>query len=637
MCFKNTTIGGILVALAPVMASAILWFMDVLNWLQAVCMSVSVLGLAIVWMPAIQIQMVTTSKGFNSSPKRVQFFYGFLRLVFVIVFLGFEVFLRCEENSSMAQTLKQFGENVGGFLHVKLIVPLIINVFMGIFAHGFSYLAVAFCQPIAGLVLPCLFSTFSAITLCVCVFSKKVYFVDEIREFGDLLPLLLAAAILAVAWALCYVIKTSALVKKPGSLYIPYETLFLCYGWNSVFFDQHILLSYNHEGFDRVFAHKPDYVNQKSRIYICTTMYREADYEMERLLFSLEGLSLSPKFTMCDLEAHIFMDNGVRSRELQSFAQQLIGLLVEKVKLNLETSRCLETPYGIQILWTLPGGMPLFIHLKDPVKVKPKKRWSQCMYIHYVMKYRKCLSDARTQCGKVSMTVGPEVLSNMEDQRTRRGEFELKGLHDKVERSSLPTFTEFVKSYHMAQDSDDQGFASVDESSPPISHCSSQAKLDTDSCKESTDSMSDELNVSHKIGGMVNQGFQADEGMRGLKSVNKPPTRKSKGKGKAKEQMEKNLDGEIDPWSGCRSCVRDGTAAVVDMQYEYNDDHTYILATDADMEFKAEAVLELLYLCNSDNRLGGACGRTHPIGKHCSSIVWHQIFEYAKGKLFLLV
>ena len=68
-----------------------------------------------------------------------------------------------------------------------------------------------------------------------------------------------------------------------------------------------------------------------------------------------------------------------------------------------------------------------------------------------------------------------------------------------------------------------------------------------------------------------------------------------------------------------------------DPKEEVDDDHTYILATDADMDFEPKAVAELLNMCNSDHRLGAACGRTHPIGKHCSSIVWHQIFEYAKG------
>ena len=62
-----------------------------------------------------------------------------------------------------------------------------------------------------------------------------------------------------------------------------------------------------------------------------------------------------------------------------------------------------------------------------------------------------------------------------------------------------------------------------------------------------------------------------------------------------------------------------------------DDDHTFILATDADMAFYGEAVKELLELCDTDLRVGAACGRTHPIGKRTGPIVWHQVFEYAKG------
>ena len=62
------------------------------------------------------------------------------------------------------------------------------------------------------------------------------------------------------------------------------------------------------------------------------------------------------------------------------------------------------------------------------------------------------------------------------------------------------------------------------------------------------------------------------------------------------------------------------------------DDNTYILATDADMEFNADSVHNLLDLCNYDHRVGGACGRTHPIGKRIGPMVWYQMFEYAKGK-----
>ena len=61
-----------------------------------------------------------------------------------------------------------------------------------------------------------------------------------------------------------------------------------------------------------------------------------------------------------------------------------------------------------------------------------------------------------------------------------------------------------------------------------------------------------------------------------------------------------------------------------------------ILATDADMEFNDDSVLDLLHLCHYDRRVGGACGRTHPIGQKSGPLVWYQKFEYAKGSWLLL-
>ncbi|CAI9728459.1 Hypothetical predicted protein [Octopus vulgaris] len=64
----------------------------------------------------------------------------------------------------------------------------------------------------------------------------------------------------------------------------------------------------------------------------------------------------------------------------------------------------------------------------------------------------------------------------------------------------------------------------------------------------------------------------------------------------------------------------------------YFDDYTYILATDADMEFDDKSLARLIDLCNRDKNIGGACGRTSPIG-HCNTpVVWYQKFEYAKGE-----
>ena len=46
------------------------------------------------------------------------------------------------------------------------------------------------------------------------------------------------------------------------------------------------------------------------------------------------------------------------------------------------------TPYGGRLTWTLPGGTTLVVHLKDKNKIRHRKRWSQCMYMYYLLAYR---------------------------------------------------------------------------------------------------------------------------------------------------------------------------------------------------------------------------------------------------------
>ncbi|EDO25514.1 predicted protein, partial [Nematostella vectensis] len=58
-------------------------------------------------------------------------------------------------------------------------------------------------------------------------------------------------------------------------------------------------------------------------------------------------------------------------------------------KVKVEAVMKIKTPYGMQFRWRLPGGMPFHIHLKDNLKVKNKKRWSQVMYMSYILDYKE--------------------------------------------------------------------------------------------------------------------------------------------------------------------------------------------------------------------------------------------------------
>ena len=133
---------------------------------------------------------------------------------------------------------------------------------------------------------------------------------------------------------------------------------------------------------------------KKRRIFICTTMYQESQIEMDRLLSSIKNVSVSDLLRRenIDIESHIFLDNGANGQDIKQFGLQLLALIEDNLVTDNEQGIMLFTPYGIQLAWQLASGMPLFVHLKDVSKVKAKKRWSQVMYMKYVLSYRsfKC-------------------------------------------------------------------------------------------------------------------------------------------------------------------------------------------------------------------------------------------------------
>ncbi len=57
----------------------------------------------------------------------------------------------------------------------------------------------------------------------------------------------------------------------------------------------------------------------------------------------------------------------------------------------------MSTPYGGRLVYQLPGGSKLVVHLKDKSQVRGKKRWSQIMYMYYLLGYRVFGDDAVSQ------------------------------------------------------------------------------------------------------------------------------------------------------------------------------------------------------------------------------------------------
>ncbi|XP_063433514.1 chitin synthase chs-2-like [Mytilus trossulus] len=148
-------------------------------------------------------------------------------------------------------------------------------------------------------------------------------------------------------------------------------------------------------------------------IYICGTMWHETRQEMLQLLKSLFRLDfhrskykLAEEIFKVDVdyfnhEIHLIFDDAFetdkksRQRLPNEWVKQLVECMEEastsvargRMKWENKPTKT-TTPYGGRLYWTMPGGTEMTIHLKDKDKIRHRKRWSQIMYMYYLLGYK---------------------------------------------------------------------------------------------------------------------------------------------------------------------------------------------------------------------------------------------------------
>lgn len=99
------------------------------------------------------------------------------------------------------------------------------------------------------------------------------------------------------------------------------------------------------------------------------------------------------------MAAEIFFDDAMKVNEddevvFNNYVHRFLDSIneaatsVHQEEVEFEHPIRIITPYGGRLIWSLPGGSKLTVHLKDNGKFRKNKRWSQCMYIYYLLGFK---------------------------------------------------------------------------------------------------------------------------------------------------------------------------------------------------------------------------------------------------------
>ncbi|XP_033839663.1 chitin synthase 1 isoform X2 [Periophthalmus magnuspinnatus] len=147
---------------------------------------------------------------------------------------------------------------------------------------------------------------------------------------------------------------------------------------------------------------------QNCVIYLCATMWHETYDEMLKIVTSMfrldryRGNPVKQHADCFNFECHIYMDDAFMDdketgkRLVNSYVSDLINVVIEVYRVfthkEPDEVSIIETPYGGRLVVVLPQGNMLFAHLKDKKLIRNKKRWSQIMYLYYLLGWKGYLS-----------------------------------------------------------------------------------------------------------------------------------------------------------------------------------------------------------------------------------------------------
>ncbi|XP_019206504.1 chitin synthase chs-2 [Oreochromis niloticus] len=211
----------------------------------------------------------------------------------------------------------------------------------------------------------------------------------------------------AVFWWIGFVLVTLYLWKLNVHRIERTQDLLIRRLYEGAFIEQSLLLNTR---FDIQTKERIQKDVEQVKVYLCATMWHETYEEMMSIIISIFRLDEyrpkeDPKSNDFTFKAHIYFDDAFEavggSRHLNKYAKDLVKVIKEvfgifknidqklfKKQQQVPDQKIIQTPYGGRLIVNMPQGNKIVVHFKDKELIRHKKRWSQIMYLYYLLGWK---------------------------------------------------------------------------------------------------------------------------------------------------------------------------------------------------------------------------------------------------------